>query len=126
MAPLQDAQRAIRMVRAMENKVHLLGFSAGGHLLGMAAARPDFVTYSPQDSLDDIRPTADSVGLIYPVITLEAPYQHTRTHQMIVGNDATPTRKPTGQCKITSPAPTRQPFWRRRRTIIPPTLITPS
>lgn len=86
---LQDAQRAIRLVRSMENNVHLLGFSAGGHLLGMAAARPDFATYAPQDSIDEIVPKADSVGLIYPVITLEPPYTHTNTHLMMVGNHPT-------------------------------------
>lgn len=90
LAPLQDAQRAIRLVRSFERKVHLLGFSAGGHLLGMAAARPDFASYAPQDPLDQVVPKADSVGLIYPVITLEAPYQHTTTHLMMVGRNATP------------------------------------
>lgn len=93
LAPLQDAQRAIRLVRSFERKVHVLGFSAGGHLLGMAAARPDFATYPAQDSLDDVVPRVDSVGLIYPVITLEAPYQHTNTHLMMVGNHATPAEE---------------------------------
>ncbi|MFG6077924.1 alpha/beta hydrolase [Erwinia sp. OPT-41] len=90
LAPFQDAQRAIRLVRSMERKVHLLGFSAGGHLMGMSAARPGFVTYAPQDTLDQIAPVADSVALIYPVITLEAPYTHTRTHSEIVGKNASP------------------------------------
>ncbi|MGP6489664.1 alpha/beta hydrolase [Duffyella gerundensis] len=90
MAPLQDAQRAIRLVRSMERRVHALGFSAGGHLLGMAAARPDFVTYAPQDDLDMVVPRVDTVGLIYPVITLEPPYTHTNTHLMMVGRDIAP------------------------------------
>lgn len=89
LAPLQDAQRAIRLVRSFERKVHVLGFSAGGHLLGMAAGRPDFASYPRQDALDDVTPTVDSAGLIYPVITLEAPYQHTSTHLILVGKDAT-------------------------------------
>lgn len=93
LAPLQDAQRAIRLVRSMERRVHLLGFSAGGHLLGMAAARPDFATYAPQDDVDTIRPTVDSVGLIYPVITLEAPYNHTSTHLQMVGKNPTPQQE---------------------------------
>lgn len=90
LAPLQDAQRALRLIRSFERKVHVLGFSAGGHLLGMAAARPEFQSYPPVDRLDQEVPKADSVGLIYPVITLEAPYQHTNTHLMMVGNDASP------------------------------------
>ncbi|MFU9136532.1 alpha/beta hydrolase [Erwinia tasmaniensis] len=87
-APLQDAQRAIRLVRSMEKKVHLLGFSAGGHLLGLAAARPDFASYPAQDPLDSVMPVVDSVGLIYPVITLEPPYTHTNTHLQLVGKNA--------------------------------------
>lgn len=90
LAPLQDAQRAIRLVRSMERKVHLLGFSAGGHLMGMAAARPDFVTYPPEDGLDLIRPEVDTVALIYPVITLKPPYTHTHTYLEMLGKKASP------------------------------------
>jgi len=93
LAPLQDAQRAIRLVRSMEPHVHLLGFSAGGHLFGMAAARPDFASYAPQDSLDQIVPKVDSVGLIYPVITLEPPYTHTNTHLSMVGKNPSPAEE---------------------------------
>ncbi|WP_158781162.1 alpha/beta hydrolase [Pantoea sp. BAV 3049] len=90
LAPLQDAQRAIRLVRSMERKVHLLGFSAGGHLMGMAAARPDFVTYEPQDSMDHIVPVVDTAALIYPVITLEPPYTNTHTHFELLGANPSP------------------------------------
>lgn len=93
LAALQDAQRAIRLVRTMENRVHALGFSAGAHLLGMAAARPDYATYAPQDELDAVAPSVDSVGLIYPVITLQAPYNHTVTHRMLAGRHATPEQE---------------------------------
>ncbi|MBZ2398287.1 alpha/beta hydrolase [Erwinia amylovora] len=87
---LQDAQRAIRLVRSIEGNVHLLGFSAGGHLLGMAAARPDFASYPPHDAIDRLVPKANSVGLIYPVITLEPPYSHTHTHLSLVGDHPAP------------------------------------
>lgn len=90
LAPFQDAQRAIRLVRSMERNVHLLGFSAGGHLMGMVAARPDFVTYQPQDPLDQIKPLVESVALIYPVITLESPYTRTNTHFELLGENPSP------------------------------------
>lgn len=93
LAPLQDAQRAIRLVRSMESDVHLLGFSAGGHLFGMAAAQPDFAAYTPQDPLDQIVPKVESVGLIYPVITLEPPYTHTVTHLSMVGRHPSPAEE---------------------------------
>lgn len=88
-APLQDAQRAMRLIRAMENNVHLLGFSAGGHLLGLAAGRTDFISYPTQDEIDNQPAKADSVALIYPIITLTPPYTRTHTHQQLVGEKAT-------------------------------------
>lgn len=83
---LQDAQRALRVVRQRHGEVSVLGFSAGGHLLGMAALRPDFASYPPRDALDRRPASADGAALIYPVVTLEAPYNHTSTHKLLVGN----------------------------------------
>lgn len=86
---LQDAQRALRIVRQREKQVSVLGFSAGGHLMGMAAARSDFQAYAPRDSIDELSTRPDSMDLIYPVITLEKPYTHTSTHKVLVGPHAT-------------------------------------
>ncbi|HCA0810185.1 TPA: prolyl oligopeptidase family serine peptidase, partial [Raoultella ornithinolytica] len=73
---------------AREEQVSLLGFSAGGHLLGMAACRADFAAYSPQDALDDRPARADKAALIYPIISLMSPYSHTATHRMLAGAHA--------------------------------------
>lgn len=86
---LQDAQRALRIIRQREKSVSVLGFSAGGHLLGMAAARPEFQSYPPTDKLDSLPAQADSAALIYPVITLEKPYTHTSVHRILVSPHAT-------------------------------------
>ncbi|MEK0246847.1 alpha/beta hydrolase [Raoultella sp. BAC10a-01-01] len=85
---LQDAQRALRIIRKFDKYVSVLGFSAGGHLLGLAATRQDFASYSPRDSLDESPAYADRAALIYPIITLEKPYTHTSTHKLLVGVDA--------------------------------------
>ncbi|WP_343551139.1 alpha/beta hydrolase [Pantoea sp.] len=85
---LQDAQRALRMLRQREKQVSVLGFSAGGHLLGMAVTRPDFRSYMATDALDNLPASADRAALIYPIITLEAPYTHTSTHKILVGKQA--------------------------------------
>jgi len=85
---LQDAQRALRIVRSREKHVSVLGFSAGGHLMGMAATRPDFRSYPEQDALDRTPAFADRAALIYPIITLEKPYTRTSTHKILVGPDA--------------------------------------
>jgi len=85
---LQDAQRALRIVREREKEVSVLGFSAGGHLMGMLALRPGFESYAPTDGIDQIPAKADSAALIYPVITLEKPYTHTSVHKIFAGAHA--------------------------------------
>ncbi|MEX3021046.1 alpha/beta hydrolase [Kluyvera sp. STS39-E] len=90
---LQDAQRALRMVRSREKQVSVLGFSAGGHLLAMAATRPDYRSYTRIDALDNLPPRADSAALIYPIITLEKPFNHTSTHKILLGHAATPAQE---------------------------------
>ena len=71
-APLQDAQRAIRLLRSHAEQYHLdpsnigiLGFSAGGHLAAMAPNTPDD-TYEPIDDADKLSPKPDFTVLIYP------------------------------------------------------------
>jgi acetyl esterase/lipase len=71
--PLQDAQRAIRIVRnhAAEwkispNKIGVLGFSAGGHLAVAAATRFDEKTYEPQDNFDQSGCRPDFAVSVYP------------------------------------------------------------
>ncbi|EIC85260.1 alpha/beta hydrolase [Serratia sp. M24T3] len=95
MAPLQDAQRALRLIRANadkyrveKNKVGVLGFSAGGHLLGMASVRSDFNSYRAIDNIDNHSARPDISALIYPIITLEAPYSDTSTAHILVGRHA--------------------------------------
>ena len=58
--PLQDAQRAIRLVRQNAkswgidpDRVGILGFSAGGHLTIMAGTHWDRPTYAKVDEADD-------------------------------------------------------------------------
>jgi acetyl esterase/lipase len=71
--PLQDAQRAIRLVRKnarawgiREDRVGILGFSAGGHLAVMAATRWQSPAYEPADDADRFSARPDFVIPIYP------------------------------------------------------------
>lgn len=71
-AALQDAQRAIRLVRknASEWKIDparigVLGFSAGAHLTLMASCQYDQKTYEPVDSTDSISAKPDFAAPIY-------------------------------------------------------------
>lgn len=93
LAPLQDAQRAIRLIRANAHRYGLdpsrmlaLGFSAGGHLMGMAAARPDFAAYPPQDDIDKLSARVSAAALIYAVVTLQPPYDRTSTRRVLIGS----------------------------------------
>ena len=76
---LWDVQRAIRVVRARAaafgiepDKIGVLGFSAGGHLAGMAATMhedPD-ATIENGDAADAISCRPDAAVLCYPVTSL--------------------------------------------------------
>lgn len=91
-APLQDARRALRLIRARSGslcvdpeRVGVLGFSAGGHLLGLAATRSNFSSYVPTDLIDRQSARPNVAALIYPVVTLEPPYDHTSTRRVLIG-----------------------------------------
>ncbi len=70
--PLQDAQRAIRVVRKNASRwgvdprrIGVLGFSAGGHLTFMAGTHFDEKTYDPVDAADELSARPDFLCPIY-------------------------------------------------------------
>jgi acetyl esterase/lipase len=72
-APLQDAQRAVRLVRSRAQewgidatKVGVLGFSAGGHLAAAASTNFDTDTYPAADVADKLSARPDFAVVIYP------------------------------------------------------------
>ena len=94
-APLQDAQRALRLVRARASadgldpaRVAVLGASAGGHLAGMLTARGD-ATYAPVDASDAASFRPDLSILLYPVATMDDPFVHAGSRRELLGE--TPT-----------------------------------
>jgi acetyl esterase/lipase len=71
--PLQDVQRAIRIVRSEAKtrsidpeRVGLLGFSAGGHLTVMAGTHWKEKSYEPIDRIDELSCRPDFLIPIYP------------------------------------------------------------
>lgn len=96
-AALQDVQRALRLIRAGAadyavdpQRIGVLGFSAGGHLMGEAAVRYADGVYAPVDGRDALSARPELAGLIYPVITLRAPFDRTSTRRVLVGDAPTP------------------------------------
>ena len=72
-APLQDAQRAMRLVRShaaewgiRPDRIGMLGFSAGGHLTVMAGTHWEEQTYEPVDEADRLSCRPDFLIPIYP------------------------------------------------------------
>ena len=72
-APLQDAQRALGLVRfhAAEwhidsKRIGIMGFSAGGHLSAVASTRFEKRAYEPVDEADQASCRPDFTMLVYP------------------------------------------------------------
>ncbi len=90
--PLQDAQRAMRLIRANATRlgfdperVAALGFSAGGHLIASLATGHAETLYPAVDAADALSARPAAVGLIYPVITLETPFTNPQTRLSLLG-----------------------------------------
>ncbi|MEL7499206.1 MAG: alpha/beta hydrolase [Planctomycetota bacterium] len=70
--PMQDVQRAIRLVRHQSEKwkidperIGVLGFSAGGHLTLMSGLQYDTTCYEPVDDADQVSARPDFICPIY-------------------------------------------------------------
>ena len=90
--PLQDAQRAMRVIRARAANwgidpanVAAIGFSAGGHLCGSLATRWNVETYAPRDGVDeqDARPLV--AGMFFPVVSMEPELAHSQSRHELLG-----------------------------------------
>jgi len=95
LAPLEDAKRAIRMVRANAAKwnikkeaVGIMGFSAGGHLASTLATHFDSGDANATDSIERQSSRPDFAVLVYPVISLSKPIMHAGSRNNLIG--ATP------------------------------------
>jgi len=87
-APLQDAQRALRLIRQRagpDGKVGVIGFSAGGHVAGTLAFGFDKPVYAPVDAADRLSARPDFAILMYPVATMLDPYEHKGSRDALLG-----------------------------------------
>jgi acetyl esterase/lipase len=92
-APLQDAQQAIRTVRkdALKyginpNRIGIMGFSAGGHL---AATASTHYMKPVGENVDDTNVRPDFSILIYPVISFKE-FGHKGSADQLIGKTPTP------------------------------------
>jgi len=96
--PLQDAQRAIRLIRAGAGRygvdpkrIGVLGFSAGGHLAASLTTAFGETVYAPVDAADRLAARPDFSGLMYAVTTLRLPDTHRGSRDLLLGPDPSPT-----------------------------------
>lgn len=91
--PLQDAQRAIRLVRFMakvwnihDEKIGIIGFSAGGHLASTLGTHFDDEVYKYVDGADLLSARPDFMALVYPVISFTAFSAHSGSKKALLGD----------------------------------------
>ncbi|MBV9863793.1 MAG: alpha/beta hydrolase [Abitibacteriaceae bacterium] len=91
-APLQDAQHALRTVRARAKewnldpqRIGIWGFSAGGHLASSAGTHFDDGNPNATDPVERVSCRPDFMILAYPVITMTEAYMHRGSHDNLLG-----------------------------------------
>ncbi len=93
---LQDAQRAVRTVRARAAewgldpaRVGILGFSAGGHLASTAGTHFDMGKPDAADPVERVSSRPSVMILIYPVITMREK-SHAGSRRNLLGENPSP------------------------------------
>src|SRR5258706_5221865 len=89
LVPLQDAQRAMRLIRAGEygaSRLGVIGFSAGGHLSASLAIRHGMPLYTPISPADRLDAKPLIAAHMYPVITM-GDGAHPGSRQKLLGDN---------------------------------------
>lgn len=91
-AMAQDVQRAIQYIKENaalynvdENKVGVMGFSAGGHLAGLAAEYFDVNFMNSLGVVPKCNLKPAFCAMIYPVVTMYEPAVHVRSRRHLLG-----------------------------------------
>lgn len=109
--PVQDAQRAIQLVREKakgwgidKDRVGIIGFSAGGHLASTAGTHFNRA-YIKVGKKVDLRP--DFMILVYPVISFADSITHMGSRDNLLGKDPSPERKAafSNELRVTKKTP---------------------
>lgn len=94
--PLIDAQRAVRLVRSKaaelgvrEDRIGIMGFSAGGHLASTVATHFGEPPATIDDSISQLSCRPDFAVLIYPVVTMME-FTHRGSRNNLLGPEPSP------------------------------------
>jgi acetyl esterase/lipase len=98
-APSQDAQRAVRIVRSRadefgvkQDRVGILGFSAGGHLASTVLTHFDDGQADSEDPTERVSCRPDFGVLCYPVIAFDQEFTHRGSQVNLLGPANNPER----------------------------------
>lgn len=109
--PLTDAQRAIQYVRENArlykidaNRIGIMGFSAGGHLVSTVGTQ---FTGTKLQNLKGTSLRPDFMILVYPVISFADSLAHLGSRKNLIGPDITPgnIRKYSSELNVTEQTP---------------------
>jgi acetyl esterase/lipase len=109
--PLQDAQRALQLVRQRAGdwgvnpaKVGIMGFSAGGHLASTAGTH-FYTSYIDNPGHNSLRP--DFMMLLYPVISFSDSIGHRGSRDNLLGLHPDPSvvREYSNELQVTAQTP---------------------
>jgi acetyl esterase/lipase len=96
-APLQDAARGLRTLRARAaewkinpERIGILGFSAGGHLASSLSTHFEDGAPTAADPIERVSSRPDFAILIYPVISFTTEYAHVGSRNNLLGQNAKP------------------------------------
>lgn len=125
---MEDAQRAIRTIRShaaewhiAENRIGVLGFSAGGHLAATVSTRFDSGRPGAPDVVDRVSSRPDFTILGYPVISLTEPWTHQGSKNNLLGErpSADLVRSLSADQAVTSNTPPTFLFLTNADTAVP-------
>ena len=109
-----DAQRAVRMTRYNadkwgldEDKIGIMGFSAGGHLASTVGTQYDYGRSNTIDPVEQTSCRPDFMVLMYPVIDMSGDIKHSGSKKNLIGEDASQTQinRFSNQKQVTADTP---------------------
>ena len=113
-APLEDAQRAIRLVRTNAetwkidpSRIGIMGFSAGGHLASTVGTHFDKGNPQAEDTIDRASCRPDFLVLCYSVISMSSEYTHQGSKKNLLGDKPDPdlVQNLSNETQVTSETP---------------------
>ena len=124
---LQDAQRAIRIVRSravqyglQPDRIGIMGFSAGGHEASTAGTHYDAGNPSAAEPVDRVSSRPDFLVLCYPVISF-GPFAHAGSRRNLLGNDPDPklVENLSNELQVTKDTPPTFLYHTTNDTVVP-------